>query len=1078
MPDDAPADEHQRRTRLRSIVASARSQAAGSRVAARDGSRSRISADDPIASSLSPSPFLAGALPRYQILREVHRGGQGVVYEAMQQSTKRRVAIKVMREGPFASLGEMARFDREVEILAQLNHPNIVTIHDSGQAAGHFYLVMDYVSGRPLDEYIEAQRDKGTEGQEGHAPPGNELRACLHLFAKICEAVNVAHARGIIHRDLKPSNIRVDDQGNPHVLDFGLARTASTEHFTQTGQFVGSLPWASPEQAEGAAHRMDIRSDVYSLGAVLYQILTGRLPHELTDNLHDMLGRILRADVRPPSAFNRAIDSDLEVIVLKCLHKDPDRRYASAGELGRDMGRYLRGDAIDARRDSGWYVIRKTLRRHRVPVAIVTAFIVMALASTIALSIMYHKQTSLLGEVSRQRDKAVAAENVAEAHRRQAECDSYFANIAAADAAIAVNDGGTAMLRLQQTPAALRNWEWRFLARCADPSIATLQGPESFALTQVFFSPSARYVGAFAARENAPVEFYIWDWARAKLVVHSRRPDFKQAARYEFTSDERSVDVFLADGRMIRYGIGRDAEDEQSVAGANSIDTTTMIVQSGSAVGYRVVDSRYIAYYWRLHDPAHRGEIHLDPATSAAGAIMTPDGQWFALVQSDGGIWISNTTPGTKPTKVTTGSSAYYGIDLRSDGRRLAVGFGDGVIRQWELVHDGSDNGVWREAKPLQGSVQRVVGVSHSPDGAALAAASADKTVRIWRIADGELLALLRGHSGPVSAVAFSPDSTLLASGALDSTLKIWKLNQPSATLVRRDLQEPIGRVEFNADGSRLLVVTGSQIMLLDALNGQTQTVMRALPHIDRGVLLRDGRRITSGCYDGTVRTFDLPSGRELQTLRYSAKNFIRIALNPSESELAWSDPGTENMVVLCDPISGHEIRRLDHPGLYITSLAYSPDGSVLATGAESGQVYFWNPASGHAIWTGRPHSGAIMDIAFSLDGLQVAVASTDTTVSIMDVRTGAIRFTLRPRIGDVWCAAFSRDGTRLAIGGRDRSVRIFDSADGREIFALRGPTGTIISLAWSPDGQRMAAGSWANEVFIWDAGQPDQVAN
>ncbi|MFQ5492107.1 MAG: serine/threonine-protein kinase, partial [Phycisphaerae bacterium] len=212
------------------------------------------------------------AIPGYKILREIHRGGQGVVYQAVQQTTKRTVAVKVMREGPFGGDSERLRFEREQHILAQLDHPRIVGIRDSGAAAEHHYFVMDYISGQPLDRYVNTTTDS--------------VDRVLVLFAKICEAVNAAHLQGVIHRDLKPSNIRVDANGEPHVLDFGLAKVASAEVsddsgaqvMSITGQFIGSLPWASPEQARGLTRDIDVRTDTYSLGVILYQLLTRRFP--------------------------------------------------------------------------------------------------------------------------------------------------------------------------------------------------------------------------------------------------------------------------------------------------------------------------------------------------------------------------------------------------------------------------------------------------------------------------------------------------------------------------------------------------------------------------------------------------------------------------------------------------------------------------------------------------------------------------------------------------------------------------------------------------------------------------------
>lgn len=301
-------------------------------------------------------PVLPDSFPGYEVLAELHRGAQGIVYRAVQKSTHRTVAIKVMREGPFAGPVEKARFDREVQMLGQVRHPHIVSIHGTGFAAGLHYFVMDYVPGRPLDHHLACGR--------------SAIREVAQLFAKIADAVNAAHLRGIIHRDLKPSNIRVDADGEPRVLDFGLAKPALADLRLQTmtgaGQFVGSLSWASPEQASGDPTRIDVRTDVYSLGVMLHQALTGRFPYSVDGDICSVLQRVASADVASLRQLRSDIDDDLDTIVLKCLQKERERRYQNAGELARDLHRYLNGEPIEARCDSALYVLRKRLKKHRV----------------------------------------------------------------------------------------------------------------------------------------------------------------------------------------------------------------------------------------------------------------------------------------------------------------------------------------------------------------------------------------------------------------------------------------------------------------------------------------------------------------------------------------------------------------------------------------------------------------------------------------------------------------------------------------------------------------------------------------
>lgn len=326
------------------------------------------------------------SFPGYEVHEAVGRGASGVVYRALQTATRREVAIKAVFEGPFSGPNDRARFEREARILAQLHHPHIVAVHDTGWTQHRYFLVMDFVDGEALDLYVEHQ--------------GLSVEDQLKLFAEVCEAVHAAHLRGVIHRDLKPRNILVDKGGQPRLVDFGLAKLSddtidpvfSTHVKTMTGQFVGSLPWASPEQAAGSSERIDIRSDIYSLGVVFYQILTGRFPYSVVGNLRDVVDRILTAEPARPSRPGREIDDEVETILLKSLAKDRERRYQSAGDLARDIRRHLADEPIEAKRDSAWYVLRKTLRRHRWTVAASLAFLTLAGAYAVTVSVLYRME--------------------------------------------------------------------------------------------------------------------------------------------------------------------------------------------------------------------------------------------------------------------------------------------------------------------------------------------------------------------------------------------------------------------------------------------------------------------------------------------------------------------------------------------------------------------------------------------------------------------------------------------------------------------------------------------------------------
>ncbi|MFP8879426.1 MAG: serine/threonine-protein kinase, partial [Myxococcota bacterium] len=350
-----------------------------------NANQDRVDGDAPISEQQAPDG--------YEIIRELDRGSQGVVYLARQVRTKRRVALKMILQAAFSTERQRQRFEREVELVASMKHPNIVTVFDSGAAPdGRLFTAMEYIDGLPMNLYREQ------DGSELGRELTREER--IRLFLKVCDAVTSAHRRGIIHRDLKPLNILVDKDAEPHVLDFGLAKVVGPEAMTKSamaataaGEFMGTFAYASPEQVSGDPDLVDTGTDVYALGVVLFELLLDHRPYELGGNVHEMIKGIMEVQPVRPSSIDHGIDRDLETIMLMALAKDPARRFQSVKDFSDDLEHWLAGEPILARRDDAWYVLRKFVVRHRFPVAFAAGVVLLLVAFAITMSILFTQVT-------------------------------------------------------------------------------------------------------------------------------------------------------------------------------------------------------------------------------------------------------------------------------------------------------------------------------------------------------------------------------------------------------------------------------------------------------------------------------------------------------------------------------------------------------------------------------------------------------------------------------------------------------------------------------------------------------------
>jgi len=1031
----------------------------------------------------------------YEIIHEVHRGGQGVVYQAIQKATKRKVAIKVMKEGPFAGSRDKARFEREVQILGALNHPNIVTIHDSGIASGHHYFVMDYISGQPLEVWMAS-------GQRS-------IEETLKLFAKICEAVNAAHLKGVIHRDLKPGNIRIDNQGEPHVLDFGLAKMATAEVtngsrpqvMTVTGQFVGSLPWASPEQAEGAPDKIDTRTDVYSLGVILYEMLTGKFPYEVIGNMRDVLDRIMKSEPAKPSTIRRQINDEVETIVLKCLSKERERRYQTAGELARDVGHYLKGEPIEAKRDSGMYVLRKQLRRYRLPVAIGAAFVILVTVALVLSTTLWQRAARERNRADAERLRAEAATTQAIGERERAEAarareeeQAYVANITAADASLRCNEGAVVRACLEACPVQLRGWEWHHLNALADNSVGTLGRADS--RKTAVFSPNGRCVLTVPGDNTV----WLWDAATGKELFTLRDSTGVIADAAFSQTGNRVLTVSRADtGKAYSVKLWEAATGKElltlqyhtgfGVSAEFSPDESRIIVSSELAPG--VVS---------LCD-AVTGKELLALADEFTAGLSPDGGRMLTWHDRTAKLWDAQT--GQEVVTLSGHTDGVLSAAFSPDGKSVLTASRDETAKLWDAQ-------TGQEVVTLSGHTDDVRSAAFSPDGKSVLTASNDKTAKLWDAKTGKVRVTLRGHDSAV----FSADGTRVLLVSEDDTALLCdaETGRELATLRAVSIDRLWCGAGFSPDGRRVLTFPNpTTAMLSDAVTGgELRTLRGHTSYLVSAQFSPDGTHLLTASVDGIAKLWDTASGEELATLRghtcaitcvrFSSDGRRMLTQSVDGTVKLWEASTAGEPIMLLGHSSGSAAKRcwavfspdgrrllLDsrydkelwnaETGKKVATLAahhaeFSADGSRVVTvpNGEDAKLKLWEAATGKELLTLRGHTGSVYSAVFGPNGKSVLTASEDKTAKLWDAQTGQEVVTLSGHTDGVFSAAFSPDGKSVLTVSKDKTAKLWDAQTGQEVVTLSGHIDDVRSAAFSPDGKSVLTASKDKTAKLWDA--------
>jgi WD40 repeat protein/tRNA A-37 threonylcarbamoyl transferase component Bud32 len=1031
---------------------------------------------------LRPGDGLPARIGNYQILSEIGRGGMGVVYKARQPNLRRIVALKMILAGEHAGLRERARLRKEAEAAAQITHPNVVQIIEVGEHDGLPFLTMEYVDGGNLTRML-----RGTP---------QAFRWSARLTETLARAIHEAHARGIVHRDLNPSNVLMAADGTPKISDFGLAKfVVDDSGISQNGVILGTPSYMAPEQVSGNGKNIGPCTDVYALGALLYEMMTGTAPFRGFTPM-ETLCQVLEAEVVPPSKLRHGVPEDLETICLKCLQRDPSKRYSSAQKLAEDLRRFQESEPIRARRTTPLIRAIQWTKRQPLAAGLMGLCLVLfgsLLSVVLAYNVFLAEKNRQL-EVGAEKELRVRNDMLTEqAQFRQKITQSRLEwydsqlteiklNIEAGQLELAQelfeNLRRSLAAEEEKSAGIVRGFAWYYLDRLLRESTSMMAAHEE----EVTAITASRVGNAFLSGDRAG-RILLWDLARPDQPMIFEGKHDAPVLKLALCCDESRLARIVAsvsardDGQMeIRLWDARTGEETSRLTTQGpglvvkdlefSPDGKTLVLCGASADG---LAGR--AWTWRFESGAWRPS----PESSLSGvtrAGFSSHSARLAFGTVDGSVILRSLSDGSRTTlEASSVSSPVLSLTFSNDSHLLGVGRKDGSITVWDLDRpavltqqtdeDGAVDfiGFCREDQQLVGCSQRRVlwqrdltgrpgrrllatvdgtiqTVAVSPQGRYLAAGGSLQEATVWNLETGIRELSYLGSNRFLQHITFGPEGRTVIMNFKDPLIRVWRFRDSADTeKMRQGEGKEAWSLAFSPTEPRLLASGGDdhKIRLWDA---ETERELLCL-----------------SAHEQTVSSLAfLPDGEHLASCGLDGRLFLWKLVRDKEGRILRGDPEL--------------LEKLDDR---LVSLSLSMDGQMLATAGKSGSVYVWNLKAGTLQRVLSGQTSTVCQVAFSPNPSVLASVSTNSRLLVWNPATGALNLNESRGEEPMRSVAFSNDGMLMAVGGGPKLFMIWSMNTWTLKTEIPGHPLSVRAIAFSPDQRILATGCDDGKVRLWD---------